>query len=785
MQAPKYLAPVFHLTSLSLAVLVAVVAVGCCTPNVNGTTPPTLISVVPLSGSQGACPNAVITATFSEAMNPATINSTTIKLAGPGTTAVAGAVTYNAATNTASFTPAVFLNPAVTYTGTISTGALDVYGNALAQPYVWSFTTAANSCAPAPLVTAFVPVAGSTAACPNAAVSVTFSEAMNPATINAADFTLAPGVIGTVSHNAANTIFTLTPSSNLSAGKLYTATVTTAAQDTFGNSLATNFVSSFTTAANACMPPPTIMAVTPAAGATGVCPNKVLTATFSEAVDPSTINTTTFQLTGPGGTQVTGTASYASATNQAIFAPSGALLLNTTYTATITTGVKDLYGNNLAAPFTWSFTTGANPCIPAAAPASTTPGNAATGICPNSVITVTYAQAMNPATINAADFLVNVTGGAAVAGTVSANSTGKVYTFTPTTALALSTNYTFTITTAAQDTFGNAMASNFVSTFTTGATSCVSATPTVSNVTPGNNAVGVCPNAVATVTFTTAMNPATLNGTTFTIAPAVTGTVTMDATNKVATFTPAVPFAVNTMYTATITTGAQSAVGTPLAASYTWNFTTSAQACQPAVNLGSSANYGVLAAATVTNTGPTVITGENLGLSPGTSVTGFPPGILTPPAIQDVTTTTAAQAELDAAIAYNYEAGLLNAAALPSELSGLTFLPGLYKNASQVTLTSGNVTLDAQGNPNAVFIFQIGSSFVTFGGTQIILANGAQAKNIFWQVGSSATLGNNSFFKGTIIAFSSVTLNSGVNLVGRAMALNAAVTLNNDTIVAP
>jgi hypothetical protein len=717
-------------------------------------------------------------------MNPATINATTIKLAGPGTSAVSGAVTYSSATNTASFTPAVFLSPGVTYTGTISTGALDVYGNALAQPYVWSFTTAANSCAPAPLVTAFVPVAGSTAACPNAAVSVTFSEAMNPATINAQDFTLS-GVVGTVSHNAANTIFTLTPSSNLSAGKLYTATVTTAAQDTFGNSLAANYVSSFTTASNACMPPPTITSVTPAAGATAVCPNKVITATFSEAVDPTTINTATFQLTGPGGTQVTGTVSYASASNQAIFAPSAALQLNTTYTATISTGVKDLYGNNLASPFVWSFTTGANPCVPAPAPASTTPGIGATGICPNSVITVTYTQAMNPATINAADFLVNVTGGAAVAGTVSANSTGKVYTFTPTTALALSTNYTFTITTAAQDTFGNAMASNYVSTFTTGATSCVSATPTVSNVTPGNNAVGVCPNAVATVTFTTAMNPATLNGTTFTIAPAVTGTVTMDATNKVATFTPSVPFAVSTMYTATITTGAQSAGGTPLAASYMWNFTTSAQACQPAVNLGTSANYGILAAATVTNTGPTVITGENLGLSPGTSVTGFPPGVLTPPAIEDVTTTSAAQAELDAAIAYNYEAGLLNAAALPSELSGLTFQQGLYKNASQVTLTSGNVTLDAQGNPNAVFIFQIGSSFVTFGGTQVILANGAQAKNVFWQVGSSATLGNNSFFKGTIIAFSSVTLNSGVNLVGRAMALNAAVTLNDDTIVAP
>jgi hypothetical protein len=775
----------FYFASVVLLLLVTILAVGCCTPNIAGTTPPTLLSVVPLSSSQGACPNAVVTALFSEPMNPATINGTTITLSGPGTSAVAGAVTYSAATNTATFTPSTFLAPSVTYTGTISTGALDVYGNKLSAPYVWSFTTASNSCAPAPLVTSFVPVAGSMAACPNAAVTVTFSEAMNPATINAADFTLSPGVVGTVTHNAANTTFTLTPSSNLSAGKLYTATITQAAQDTFGNSLAAPFTSSFTTAANACMPPPTVTAITPAAGATGVCPNKVITATFSEAVDPATITSATFLLTGPGTTPVTGTVSYAAATKQAVFAANATLALNTTYTATITTGVKDLYGNNLATPFVWSFTTGANPCVPAPPPVSTTPGIGATGICPNSVVTATYGQAMNPATINAADFLLNVTGGAAVAGAVTANGTGKVYSFTPASALALNTNYTLTITTAAQDTFGNAMAANYVTTFTTGATSCVSATPTVSNVTPTNNAIGVCPNAVATATFTTAMNPLTLNATTFTLSPAIAGVVTLDATGTVATFTPSTPLTVNTLYTATITTGAQSVGGSPLGALFTWSFTTSAQACQPAVNLGTAANYGILAAATVTNTGPTVITGENLGLSPGTSVTGFPPGVLTAPAMQDITTTTAAQAELDAAIAYNYMAGLLNAAVLPSELGGLTLTPGLYKNTALVNLTSGNVTLDAQGNPNAVFIFQIGSGFTTLGGTQVLLANGAQAKNVFWQVGSSATLGTNSFFKGTIVAYSSVTLKTGVNLVGRAMALNAAVTLDSDIITAP
>jgi hypothetical protein len=393
---------------------------------------------------------------------------------------------------------------------------------------------------------------------------------------------------------------------------------------------------------------------------------------------------------------------------------------------------------------------------------------------------------MNPATINASDFLVNATGGAAVTGVVTANPAGTVFTFTPAAALALSTPYTVTITTGAQDTFGNAMAANFVWTFTTGASSCVSAgPPVVVNVTPVAGAVGVCLNAMATATFSQAMNPATITTNTFTIAPGVVGAVTLDSTNKVATFTPSAPLTVSTLYTAEISTGAQNAGGMPLAANYFWSFTTSSQACQPSVNLGTAANFGILASATVTNTGLTTLTGENLGLSPGSSVTGFPPGVVVPPAVMDVTDTTAAQAQLDATIAYNYMAALPNAAALPAELSGLTVTPGLYKNASAVSLTSGNFTLDAQGNSNAVFIFQIGSSFVTLGNTHIILAGGAQAKNVFWQVGSSATLGTYSFFDGTIIAYSSVTVNTGVNLVGRVMALNGAVTLDTDIITAP
>jgi hypothetical protein len=281
------------------------------------------------------------------------------------------------------------------------------------------------------------------------------------------------------------------------------------------------------------------------------------------------------------------------------------------------------------------------------------------------------------------------------------------------------------------------------------------------------------------------MNPATINVTTFTVATGVVGVVTLDGTGKIAAFTPSANLALGTTYTATITTGAQDLAGNPLASNFVWSFTTATLACQAPVPLGSAANFEILAGSTVTNTGPTIITGGNLGLSPGTSVTGFPPGTLTPPAVMHVTDPTAAQAELDATNAYIYAAGLPNAAVLPGELSGLTFTPGLYKTASTVKLSSGNVTLDGQGNVNAVFIFQIGSTLTTLGSTQVVLSGGAQAKNVFWQTGSSATLGTNSIFEGNILALESITLDTGATLLGRAIARNGAVTLDSNTVTVP
>jgi hypothetical protein len=150
-----------------------------------------------------------------------------------------------------------------------------------------------------------------------------------------------------------------------------------------------------------------------------------------------------------------------------------------------------------------------------------------------------------------------------------------------------------------------------------------------------------------------------------------------------------------------------------------------------------------------------------------------------------VTDPTAATAEADLTTAYLYTAGLPGGAVLAGDLSGLTFTPGLYTNSSTVMLSAGNVTLDALGDVNAVFIFQIGSTLTTIGSTQVVLAGGAQAKNVYWQVSSSATLGTNSIFQGTILSLESVTLDTGATLTGRALARNGAVALDNNTVTAP
>jgi hypothetical protein len=320
--------------------------------------------------------------------------------------------------------------------------------------------------------------------------------------------------------------------------------------------------------------------------------------------------------------------------------------------------------------------------------------------------------------------------------------------------------------------------------------------PSVALVTPPNGSVPVCPNtAIITATFSKAMNSATINATTFKLTGAsgasVPGTVTYIAATNIATFTPTASLAPSTSFAATITTGAADMYGNTLAANFVWTFTTSATCVAPpppSSGLGSACSFGILAGSTVTNvTGTATTVSGNVGVWPGSAVTGFgPPASIT--GVIDAGNAVAQTAQGDLTTAYNNAAGAAGGAVLTADIGGQTLPPGVYRTTSaQPSLgITGNLTLDGKGDPNAVWIFQVQTTLTTAAGnSKVILINGAQSQNVVWQIGSSATLGTTTVFTGTIMAQASVTATTGATLNGRALARTGGVTLDTNTVVVP
>jgi hypothetical protein len=210
--------------------------------------------------------------------------------------------------------------------------------------------------------------------------------------------------------------------------------------------------------------------------------------------------------------------------------------------------------------------------------------------------------------------------------------------------------------------------------------------------------------------------------------------------------------------------------------------TSAASASQSSVGLGTATPFAVLAGTTVTNTGPSVISGD-LGVSPGSAITGFPPGKVIN-GTQHKADAVALQAESDLTTGYKDAAGRTPATTVSADLGGKTLAPGVYKATSTLGLT-GTVTLDAQNDPNGVFIFQVGSKLTTASSSTVKLTGGAEACNVFWQVGSSATLGTNTTFVGSVLALTSATVQTGTTVAGRVLARNGQVSLDANTITMP
>jgi hypothetical protein len=603
--------------------------------------------------------------------------------------------------------------------------------------------------------------------------------------------------------------------------------------------------------------PPTVTAVSPLSNATGVPINTLMiVASFSEPMNPITGNASfTLSCAAPCASPV-GTVALNARGDIATLTLGANLNPNTVYTATVKGATSQATGLALVNPFVWQFTTGAaasvtRPTVVSTVPATTIPGPTL-NVPTNSAITALFSKAMAPATINSASFTLTCPAPcAAPVGTVSYSVGTNTAIFTPAGPLTAGTVYTATITTAATDLQGNALggnqaalpaASNYIWTFTTAGVA-PAGNVSVFSTNPIAGTTNRCTNQSINATFTIPsglrMDPTTINSGTFTVTgpgltPVTATSVTLDpATGTIATFVPTALVA-GVTYTATIIGGANGVKDLAIPANimtsnFTWSFTASPVACPTPIQLGTASTFGDFGGtAGMTNQGLlTVINGDIGTTAVSTAVTGFhdagpgctytetplnvgtvngliytaapPPTVGCPTEGTASTFAVASAAGAEALVAYN------KLAAMPAgtdpgagNLANLTLAPGVYTAAAgSFLIRGGNLTLDAQGDANATWVFQMATS-LTVGGPgaafpqSVILINGAQAKNVFWQVGSAATINaaGGGTMVGTIISQSGVTVSTAgnvsiVTLNGRALSLGASVTLVNTVINVP
>jgi hypothetical protein len=599
---------------------------------------------------------------------------------------------------------------------------------------------------------------------------------------------------------------------------------------------------------------PGVVSVTPAQGATDVIINTTVTATFNMAMNPASITIPgTFTVTGPGGTAVAGAVTYSGLT--ATFTPSAFLAYGTTYTATITTGAATPGGAELINNYVWTFTTFTVPpaLTPAPTVTSTNPVSSPEDMTVpvNQAVSATFSEPMNALSITGTTnfTLMDQTTSTLVGGHVEYAPSGNTLVFQPSVPLTSGDTFLATITTGVESQADIAMASPYSWTFKTVAGSSVQ--PELVKTIPANLATGVPLNQAISATFTEAMNPLTLNTTTFLLyqGSSLTGTpiqatITYDPVNFIATLKPTALLTANTAYIVTVTTGATDMEGNPLlgnSIANPWTFNTATGVIMPPVVLGPTilpfGGFG--GGAGMTNQGIHTVINGNIGTTgASTTITGFhdtslpivgvvwpcrytettldigqvngvidtappPPTVDCPDEGTATTMAIATEAALEARTAYNTLQGLPTTnPPLAGDLGGTIIYPGVYKSASSVEILSGDLTLDAQGDPNATWVFQIGSS-LTVGdpvGPQtrnVILSGGAQAKNVFWAVGglpgAVINYGGGGTMVGTIISQPGITVSSPgqstsstvTTINGRVIALDASTTLVNTVINVP
>jgi len=778
---------------------------------------PSVIGNYPASGAINVNVGTDVEVIFDEVMNPSTLNASTYTVQNGGTP-VAG--NYMTDSNEAYFSPTSALAYSTTYTVTVTSGAQDSLGNALPSPHTFSFSTGAAPTGSITVVKNAVGADGTFMFTSNFGLT---SLTTTGGTASQTFSNLAPGSSYTVSEtvpsgwqsstfctNGSPSAITVLP------GATTTCTVTntqrgsiTVVKNTLGGNGTFAFTSNFgltslTTAGN-----------TASQTFSNLTPNTVAPLTRRPSpAGPVSVGYSVSEIVPSGWTQTSATCT--NGTPAAVRVAPGTTT-TCTFTNTLQQGSITVVENTVVGNGTFAFTS--NFGLKSLTTAGGTASQTFSGLTPGGAYTVSetvpagWIQTAATCT-NGTPAAVTVAAGAMTTCTFTNTQQGSIEVVKNT----IGGNGTFAFTSnfglSSLTTIGGTASRTFNGLTPGGAYSvsetvpagwtqtsavCTSGTPAAVTVAagqtitctftntatgtppavistfPANGAVQVTTSANVVANFSQLMNPLTKNTITFTLLQGTTpvpGTVTFAGT--FVTFNPTLNLAANTQYTATLTSTG------PLAASYKFSFTTGSAADQATVCLS---NFAVLSGSGIVSSGLSTITGD-IGVSPGMAISGFPPGTLT--GTIHAGDAAAAQGILDLSAAYaNAVSRLMGAVPVAGDLGGQTFTAGLYNSVSSLSIISGNLTLDAKGDPNAVFIFQMASTLTTAAGSQIVLAGGASASNVFWQVGTSATLGANSVLSGSILANQSITLNTGAAVNGRLLAEDGTVTLASNIIVSP
>ncbi len=618
-------------------------------------------------------------------------------------------------------------------------------------------------------------------------IEVTFNEQMDSSSFASNSITLEAiigGILtyipGTISYDVNSSVVFFNPNNSLDVNTTYTGRVKPIVKDLNGNLLQQEYTWTFSTSATLS---PSIVYTEPNNLDSLIPYDQIITATFNMPMDPTSITNTSFRVYN-GTDEISGIVSYGGLI--AGFVPGNLLLPNTVYTCIISTTAKNVDGTSILMDYTWTFKTRAT-SIPTIL--NVDPFEGENSVLINKTIRATFSEQMDNTSFTNTSFTLS-DGINTVNGVMQLN--GKVFSFNPNNNLNTGTTYTAKFTTDVKSKLGIAIVEKSWQ-FTTGSTIA----PEVLSTLPIDAAGNVSFNQVITATFDQVMDQSTFTNSSFIVSDGannITGQISYNGTT--ASFTPDNLLLANTSYTATLTTAIKSAGNVNLANNYEWSFSTNTVG----VNLNSVARFGIIAGVGVTNAaGFSVINNLDVGISPGvrSSIVGFPPASIVNGKIYASDDPFPAgiaamliQAKQDLVDAYLFAQNATFPApqTVSGDQGGKTLAPGIYKSASTLLIQSGDLTLDAQGDPNAVWIFQIASDFTTVGGAggSVILAGGAQAKNIFWQTGSSATIGNSTSFKGNVLALTSITMNSGAVAEGRMLAQEGSVVMTStNTITKP